>query len=84
MLDLDGSGTIDYTEFLAAGLGERLVLQDSEPRPVREPRPAPAAGLAKISRTSASTLKTEQPESLQGHYGFLLQPWNQHIRLRQR
>lgn len=27
--DLDGSGSIDYTEFCAAGLGQRVALQDS-------------------------------------------------------
>eukprot|EP00933_Yihiella_yeosuensis_P079814 TRINITY_DN9323_c0_g1_i2.p1 TRINITY_DN9323_c0_g1~~TRINITY_DN9323_c0_g1_i2.p1 ORF type:complete len:641 (+),score=116.65 TRINITY_DN9323_c0_g1_i2:99-2021(+) len=28
-LDLDGSGTIDYTEFCAAGIGERMCLEES-------------------------------------------------------
>lgn len=27
-LDLDGSGTIDYTEFCAAGIGERMILEE--------------------------------------------------------
>ena len=47
-LDLDGDGTIDYTEFCAAGIGERMSTEEDVLRAAKrfQATPVPASGIA--------------------------------------